>query len=604
MLIKKKNNFDKQILIVYIVLTLSTLAVFWQVCSFDFINFDDTTYVTINHHIKSGLSLEGLRWSFSTFDADFWHPLTWVSLMVDYQRYELNPGGYHMTNLILHVLTTLLLFWLLNRMTDSIWRSAFVAAAFALHPLHVETVAWIAKRKDVLCAFFWMLTLCLYVLYREKQSIKRYLFVLFSFFLALLSKSMVVTLPVIMILLDYWPLGLFHFQKDETNILWKKLIEKTPLFILSAIFSIITIYARPYLKTLSEDHVFYGYLLTSRLANAPIAFMTYLEKTFWPGNMAVYYPFALQIHLWKFLSSVILIIIISFGVIKAMKRLPCLFVGWLWYFITILPVIGIMQVSPRIQSDNYTYLPSIGIFIMVAWGIPLLVSREEIQKKILFPLSIIILTVLAILSWQQCGHWKNSIELWNHTLRVTKNNYMAHNNLALFLAEHGRKEEAIEHFSRVISIKPKVAKSYFNRGICYCEIGRYHLAILDFNTAITLKPDYFLAYNNRGIAYAETGQYQKALEDFDKAIRLNTNYSDGYYNRGCAYNKIGEYTLTIKDFNDAIRLNPNFTEGYNNRGLTYLNHGNTELGCYDAQKACALGNCELLEYARSNKFCR
>jgi tetratricopeptide (TPR) repeat protein len=601
---KKKNNFDKQILIIYIVLTLSTFAVFWQVRSFDFVNFDDTTYVTVNDHIKSGMSLEALRWSFSTFDADFWHPLTWISFMLDYQLHELNPGGYHMTNVVLHVLTTLLLFGLLNRMTGSIWRSAFVAAVFGLHPLHVESVAWIAKRKDVLCSFFWMLTLCLYVLYREKQDIKRYLFVLFSFLMALLSKPMAVTLPVIMILLDYWPLGLFRFQKGETNVFLKQLIEKTPFFILSAIFSIITIYARPYLKTLSEDHDFYSYLLISRLANAPISFITYLEKTFWPRDMAVYYPFALQIHVWKFLGSVILIIIISFVVVKAMKRLPYLFVGWLWYSTTILPVIGVMQVSSRIQSDNYTYLPSIGIFMMVAWGIPLLIPGEELQKKILLPISIIILTFLAILSWQQCGYWKNSIELWNHTLRVTKNNYMAHTNLARFLAESGRKEEAIEHFSRVISIKPKVAHSYFNRGVCYCEMGKYLLAIPDFNAAINLKPDYLLAYNNRGIAYAETGQYQKALEDFDKAIRLNPNFSDSYYNRGCAYNKIGEYTLAVKDFNDALRLNPNFTEGYNNRGLTYLNHGNTELGCYDAQKACALGDCELLEYARTNKFCR
>ncbi len=601
---EKKNNFRKQMLIVYVVLTLATLAVFWQVRSFDFVNFDDNTYILMNDNIMSGLTLQGVCWAFSTFDADFWHPLTRLSLMLDYQLYGLNAGGYHMTNVALHLLTTLLLFWLFNRMTGSVWRSAFVAAVFALHPLHVETVAWITKRKDVLCAFFGMFTLCLYILYKEKPDVKRYLLVLCFFFLALMSKSMAVTLPFVMILLDYWPLGLLRFQRGESNALLKQFIEKIPFFILSAIFSVITIYARPYLKTLSQDRDFYSYLLTSRLANAPIAFITYLEKTFWPRDMAVYYPFSLQVPFWQFLCSVILILCISMIVVRVMKRLPFLFVGWFWYFITILPVIGIMQVSSRAQSDNYTYIPSIGIFIMVAWGIPLLMSQERLQKMILVPVSVVILIVLAILAWQQCGYWKNSITLWNHTLRVTKDNYMAHTKLAFFLSEQGRKEEALEHFSRVVSIKPNVAQSYFNRGICYYELGRYHLAISDFNAAIALKPDYFLAYNNRGIASAETGKYQQAIEDFNHAIRLNPDYSDSYYNRGCVFNKIGDYKQAIRDFDDAIRLNPNFTEGYNNRGLTYLNHGNKEPGCHDAHRACQLGDCNLLEYARANKYCR
>ena len=242
MLNKINISPGKQKLIVYIVLTVVTLAVFWQVNQFDFINFDDNVYVTENIHIQSGITLDGFRWAFSTTYAEFWHPLTWLSLMFDYQLYGLNAGGYHLTNLILHILSTLLLFWLFNRMTGAIWKSAFVAAFFALHPLHVESVAWIAERKDVLSAFFWMLTLCLYVYYTEKPVIKRYLLVLFSFVLALMSKPMVVTLPVIMILLDYWPLKRFESQKGNL-ILWQ-LKEKIPFFILSAVFSIITLYAQ------------------------------------------------------------------------------------------------------------------------------------------------------------------------------------------------------------------------------------------------------------------------------------------------------------------------------------------------------------------------
>ncbi|PKN06089.1 MAG: hypothetical protein CVU72_06255, partial [Deltaproteobacteria bacterium HGW-Deltaproteobacteria-7] len=286
MLNKINISPKSQRLIVYVVLTLATLTVLGQVARFDFINIDDNVYVTQNSHILSGFTLDGLRWAFSTTYAEFWHPLTWLSLMLDYQLYGLNATGFHLTNLILHILSALLLFWLFNRMTGAIWRSAFVAALFALHPLHVESVAWIAERKDVLSAFFWMLTLCLYVYYTEKPVIRRYLLVLFCFILALMSKPMVVTLPVIMILLDYWPLGRFRLQKSNL-ILWQ-LREKIPLFVLSAVFAIITLYAqyKPSLENLP---------LGSRLANEPVSIMTYLEKAFWPHDLAVFYPFSYQL---------------------------------------------------------------------------------------------------------------------------------------------------------------------------------------------------------------------------------------------------------------------------------------------------------------------
>jgi lipoprotein NlpI len=487
-------------------------------------------------------------------------------------------------------------------MTGSVWRSAFVAALFALHPLHVESVAWVTKRKDVLSAFFWMLTLCLYVFYTEKPDTKKYLLVFFSFFLALMSKPMVVSLPIVMILLDYWPLGRLRLQEDKTNFVLKQLSEKIPFFVLSAIFSVITLYAKSSGKPLSEEYDIFP--LVYRLANVPFSFVAYLEKIFWPRDLAVYYPFSFKIPVWQVLGSIFLIIFISVAVIKVMKQLPYLFVGWIWYIMTVLPVIGIIQISSRAMSDNYTYLPSIGIFIMLAWGIPLLLPNENIRKKILFPISVAILIFLTILSWQQCGYWKNSIELWNHALRVTKDNHIAHTNLARFLAENGEKEKAIDHFSKVIFMKPKFAYSYYNRGVCYCELGQCNLAISDFSVAIRLKPDYFLAYNNRGIAYAEIGQYQRAIKDFNYAIRLNPDYSDNYYNRGCAYNKLGQCQLAIKDFSDAIRLNPNSVECYNNRGLTYFIQSNKQLGCYDAQKACELGDCKLLGYAKIKKFCR
>ena len=565
MLNKINISTDKQKLIIYIVLIVVTLAVFWQVNQYDFINFDDPLYVTQNSHIQSGITLDGFRWAFSTTYANnFWYPMIWLSFMLDYQLFGLNAGGYHLTNLILHVLSTLLLFWLFNRMTGAIWKSAFVAAIFALHPLHVESVAWITERKDVLSAFFWMLTLCLYVYYTEKPVIKRYLLVLCSFVCALMTKPMVVTLPVVMILLDYWPLGRFESKKGKL-ILWQ-LREKTPFFLLSAVLVIITLLAH----LVHHDPTAKNISLNYRLANAPITFVTYLEKTFWPHNLTVFYPFPEQIPQWQVLGAIVLIIIISASVVVMAKHLPYLFVGWLWYTITIAPIIGIIQSGEQAMADRFTYLPSVGIAVMLAWGIPFLFPSADMRKKIVFPVGIAVLAILAVLTWQQCGYWKNSLDLFNHALQVTKDNYLAHN----------------------------------NRGSAYDQLGQYQYAIEDFNKAIHLKPDYALAYYNRGTVYGELGQYQHAIEDFNKAIHLKQDYADAYNNRGFIYFKFGQNQRAIEDFNKAIRLKQDYADAYYNRGLAYLLQGNNDLGCVDAQKACELGKCKIVEWAKNKGICR
>jgi len=560
MLNKINISPSRQKLIVCIVLTILTLVVFWQVNQYDFV-FDDLAYVTGNSHVQSGITLDGFSWAFSTTDSEFWHPLTWLSLMFDYQLYGLNAGGYHLTNRILHILSTLLLFWLFCRMTGAIWKSAFVAALFALHPLHVESVAWIAERKDVLSGFFWMLTLCLYVYYTEKPAIKRYLLVLFSFVCALMSKPMVVTLPVIMILLDYWPLG--RFQSHKSNLILWQLKEKIPFFIFSIIISIITLYAqyKPFVKHFS----FY-----SRIANAPVSFVTYLEKTFWPHDMAVFYPFSIQIPVWQVVGSILLIIVISIAVVAMMKRMPYLFVGWLWYAITLLPVIGIIQVGDFAMADRYHYLPSIGIAVMLAWGVPLLFPHEDMRKKILCPAVIIALAILAVLTWQQCGYWKNNTTLFSNALQVTKDNYLAHNNLGLTLFTEGNTEEAIYHYNKAIRIKTKYTDAYFNRGVAYFKLG----------------------------------QYQRAIEDYNESIRLKPHYADVYKNRGSAYFKLAQYQRAIDDYSEAIHLKPDYIDVYINRGLAYSMQGNNELVCRDAHKACDLGNCIMLESPKGREFCR
>jgi tetratricopeptide (TPR) repeat protein len=682
MLNKINISPKKQIMIVYIVLIVVTLAVFWQVNQHDFINLDDNVYVTENSNIQSGITLDGLRWAFSTTYAEFWHPLTWLSLMLDYQLFGLNAGGYHLTNLILHIMSALLLFWLFNRMTGSIWRSAFVAALFALHPLHVESVAWIAERKDVLSAFFWMLTLCLYVYYTEKPVIKRYLLVLLCFVCGLMSKTMVVTLPIVMILLDYWPLDRLGSQKkgnispshDQklpgTKIMgiipsWQ-LREKIPFFIFSAFFSIITLYAQynPSAQRFS---------LGSRIANAPVSFVAYLGKTFWPQDLTVLYPFSDQLPVWQILGAALLIIVISIAVIAAVKRFPYLFVGWLWYAITLLPVIGIVQIGGgHSMADRYTYIPLIGIFIMLVWGIPSLIKSENMRRKIVFPAGIAVLGILTVLTWQQCGYWQNSIKLFNHALRITKNNYFAHSAFGLALFDEGKIEEAIEHYNKALSItpdyagvysnrgnayaklgqyqraindynetirlKPDYSPVYINRGIAYAKLGQYQQAIADYNETIRLKPDYveayngkgnaytklgryqlaieeynkairlnhryIKAYNNRGVAYAELGQQQRAIADYNEAISLKPDYVEAYFNRGNAYYELGQYQQALENYNEAIRLKPNYVQAYNNRGNTYLIQGNNKLGCPDAQKACELGNCKILESVKVRGFCR
>jgi len=637
MLNKINISLDRQKLIAYLVLIVVTFAVFWQVNQYDFVKFDDNVYVTQNRHIQSVITLDGLRWAFSTRYTGLWNPLVWLSFMFDYQLFGLNAGGYHLTNLILHIMSTLLLFWLFNRMTGAIWRSTFVAALFALHPLHVESVAWITERKDVLSAFFWMLTLSLYVYYTEKPVIKRYLLVLFSFVCALMSKPIVVTLPVIMILLDYWPLGRFHSKKVDW-VLWQ-LKEKILFFILSAALVITTLYNPNTLDT-SDTPYLKQFSLISRLANAPVAFVTYLEKTFWPHDLTVFYPFSNQLSFWQILGATLLIIVISAIVIIMVKRLPYLLVGWLWYTITLLPVIGIIQISitaPYAMADRYHYLPSIGLAIMLAWGIPSLIKSEQTRKKILFPAGIAFIIILSVLTWTQCGYWKNSITLFSHALQVTKDNYLAHNGLALALAEEGKINGAIYHLNKAIIILPSYADAYYNRGNDYFNMGQYQHAIEDYNEAIHLKSDFADAYYNRGKVYTNMGQYQRAIEDYNEAIHLKSDFAAAYSNSGAAYYILGQYQRAIEDYNEAIHLQPDFAAAYNNRGgayaklgqyqraiedyneaihlksdfadaysnraLFYLNQGNKNLGCYDAQKACELGNCRISERAKGKGYC-
>jgi len=625
------NEYKKK-LIIYIVLAAAVLAVYWQVHQFDFVNIDDNIYVTENYHIKSGITLASIRWALTTTYAEFWHPLTWLSLMADYELYGLHAGGYHLTNLVLHILSTLLLFWLFHRMTGALWKSAFVAAFFALHPLHVESVAWVSERKDVLSAFFWMLTLCLYVYYAEKPVIRRYVLVALAFICALMSKPMVVTLPLIMILLDYWPLRRFENQNRLSDTIVWQLKEKLPLMLLSLLLVVATFYT-------PGDNASYELLpLQTRLANAPVAFVTYLAKTFWPQDMAIFYPFPSQIPVWQITGAILLIIIMTAAVLATAKRLPHLFVGWFWFIITIAPVIGILQIGDFAMADRYHYLPSIGIAIMLAWEIPHCIKREVLRKNILWPVALVFLASLAFLAWQQCAYWKNNIELWNHAIQATEDNYMAHNNLGLALFTEGKANEAIAHYNQVIRIRPFDAVPRHNKGVVYTRSGQYQMAIENYDEAIrvnpddaeayhakgniylglgqhqkavgnlskaiALKPDNPAIYYNRGTAYIHLAQYQQAIADYSKAVALNPAYFDAYNNRAFIYLRLGRYQQAVEDYSQAIRLKPDYADAYNNRGFVHLLTGNMEAGCRDAHQACNMGTCSTLQLANGKGLCR
>jgi len=508
---------DRQKLIVYLALIVVTLITFWQVNQYDFVNIDDTYYVTENFHIKSGITLDGFRWAYSTEYAGFWFPLVWLSFMADYQLFGLNAGGYHLNNLILHIMTTLLLFWLFNRMTGVIWRSAFVAALFALHPLHVESVAWITERKDVLSAFFWMLTLCLYVYYTEKPVIRRYLPVLFCFACALMSKPTVVTIPFVLFLLDYWPLGRWikDVSPSRNNSTVRLIREKIPFIVLTIIYSIVTIKAQNKLGSINSE-----FPLPVRIYNAMFSYVAYLRKFFWPVDLAVFYPYEYTFPLWKILFFCFILIVITIVIICTIKKKPFLFVGWFWYLGTLIPAIGLVHSGMQSMADRHTYLPSVGIAVMLAWGLPLLLPRKEIRKGILFPLGIAILVILSVLTYRQCGYWKNSATLFSHALRITKDNYFIHCCFGLYLFDEGKTDEAIYYYNQALRINPLYTKAYYHRGNAYAKLGQYQPAIEDFNVAILRNPNEVLYYNNRGVAYLSQGNNNLGCRDAHKACEL------------------------------------------------------------------------------------
>jgi tetratricopeptide (TPR) repeat protein len=555
-------------------LAVATLAVYSQLRTHQFVNFDDNLYVTDNPVVQEGLTLKGLSWAFTTTRTGNWHPLTWLSHMLDCQLFGLNPAGPHLTNLAFHLANSLLLFLWLAYLTSSLGCSFMVAALFALHPMHVESVAWVAERKDVLSTCFWLLTMWAYVWQVQRPGWGRYLLILICFTLGLMAKPMLVTLPFVLLLVDYWPLGRLALPgpaaaSSPPGVALRRLLwEKAPLFTLSALFCLITVYAQRNvgafwsLKTLP-----FG----ARLANALAAYVSYLGQMFWPLHLAVAYPHAKDgLPLWQPLAAGLLLAGLSFLALRQARRQPYLPVGWFWYLGTLVPVIGLVQVGQQAMADRYTYVPFIGLFMALVWGTAALAARWRAPRFLLPVGAGVVLSALAVCTWVQAGYWRNSITLFGHTLQVTKENALAHTNLGIALAMRGRLDQAVAHYTEALRIKPDFAEVHYNLGVVLAAQGRLEQAKAQFIETLRLKPKIAEAHNGLGEILAAQGKIDQAKAQYTEALRLKPNLARARNNLGEVLADQGKVEEAIAQFKKAIEIQPDFPQAHLNLGLALL----------------------------------
>jgi len=554
-------------------LIMATLSVYWQVQYYDFVNFDDDEYITENHHIQKGFKLDSVIWAFTATRSGNWHPLTWLSHMLDYRLFGKNPGGHHLTSLLFHLANTLLLFFVFRKMTNRLWQSGFVAALFALHPLHVESVAWVSERKDVLSTFFWMLTMWSYVRYVEHPTVNRYLLVALFFTFGLMSKPMLVTLPFVLLLMDYWPLN--RLQTDLSSagdnsrprsIAFRLVWEKSLLFVIVIASCIITLFVE---DVRSLD----AFPLKARIANALISYANYIGKMLYPYKLAVLYPHPGMLPWWTVAGSCLILVSTSFLAIRVIKQSPYFAVGWLWYIGTLVPVIGLIQIGRQSMADRYTYIPLIGLFIIITWGIPELAARLRCRKIWFAALATVVLTALMAITWKQAGYWENSITLFEHTLKITSNNYLPHNNLGTAMYQQGRTEAAIEHYLLALRIKPDFVDAHNNLGLALNKQGHTEKAINQYLQALRINPDDENAHNYLGAAFYKQGHTEKAIEYYLQALRIKPDYVDAHYNLGTALGRQGRTEEAIEHYLLALRIKPDSEKAHNNLGAALYKKG-------------------------------
>lgn len=593
-------------------LALAVLAIYLPVTGFDFICYDDPDYVTANPPVLAGVTLEGVRWAFARAHAANWHPLTWLSHMLDCQLYGMQAGGHHLTNVVFHIANTVLLFLFLRSLTAATWRSALVAALFGLHPLHVESVAWVSERKDVLSTFFGLLSLWCYARYvmaksrvegrgprggvpssldsglgapsglarmfDARRSTLDYFLALIFFALGLMSKPMLVTLPFVFLLLDYWPLRRLALPslRDSGELIGlpsiratlQLLLEKLPFFALVLASSVTTYIVQKIGGAVSS--------LTAlpfplRVATALVAYADYIGKSFWPTHLAAIYPYPSR---WPFLlvaGAAAMLIILSAVFVRYRARHPYLLVGWLWYLGTLVPVIGLVQVGNQPMADRYTYLPAVGLFVMVAWGLAELVANRSRLRWLAVGPGVVAVLVCALVTRAELRYWRNSETLFRHAIAVTSSgNPGAHNLLGVQLASRHQTDEAMNCYQTALKINPRFPPAWNNIGCLLIDQGRYEEAITNCETALRLDPSFAEAHNNLATALVSSGRFKDASEQYSKALQLRPDYAQAHYNFANALAGQGQIASAAEHYRAALRSSPGWASAHNNLGFMLI----------------------------------
>ncbi len=558
-----------QDLVIGLGLLLSILAVYAQVSQFDFVNFDDDLYVSQNARVQAGLTPASIAWAFTAVTSSNWQPVTLLSHMLDVQFFGLHSGIHHLVNVVYHALSALLLFALLQRATKARAASAFVAFVFALHPLHVESVAWMAERKDVLSTFFFFLALYAYVLYTEHPTVKGYLWMLAAFVMGLLSKPMVVTFPFVLLLFDVWPLRRVQLPK----ILWEKL----PLVALSAASSAVAYWVQR-----TTGAVAVAIPLDGRIAKALLSYITYIRQTLWPTGLAVFYPYPQQILASRIGAALLVLLGVSVVVLFSWRRRPYLATGWFWYLGTLVPVIGLVKVGQQSHADRYTYLPMVGLSIMVAWGAAEVVGRWPRTRSVIAAAACLISVACLVLTWKQTTYWQNSETLYERAIDVTGDNWLAQANLGAYLMNlPDRSSDAIDHLETALRLQPENAEADNNLGLCLSRAELCGAAIPHFETALRNKPDLVAARNNLGNCFTRNGNYAAATEQLETALHMRPDYPEAHFNLAMTLAKIpGRETDAIAHYQVGLRLspgppNPGIALAHRNLAELLLNAGRT-----------------------------
>jgi Flp pilus assembly protein TadD len=555
-------------------LGLLNLAVFGAVRHFEFTNWDDPTYILENANVLAGLTWETVRWAITTGSSPYWHPVTWLSHLLDVSLFGLDAGAHHLTSLFFHIANTLLVFGLLRRMTRAEGKSAFVAAIFAVHPLHVESVAWVAERKDVLSTFFWALTIWMYVSYAKRPSLARYAAVMGLFLLALMSKPMVVTLPAVLLLLDFWPL-----RRGGWRAL---LVEKIPLFVMSAMTSIATVLVQNRVGAMATLDVLPWHV---RLSNAIVNYIGYIWSTLWPVDLAAFYPLRLA-PAWMVATAAILLIAVTTAALRYRDRHPYVIVGWAWYVITIAPVAGFLQAGEQARADRFMYVPMIGLLLIVAWGVPELADRwlgagSDLRRRGLVAASLLVVLLCSVAAHAQVQTWESSVTLWRHATRATPDSYIAYENLAQAMRDRGQFDEALALYARALPLAPAGSSNYEavihnSMGLVLTRRGSINEAIAHFSDAVRLNPRFVEPKINLANALASTGRLDEAIPQYRAAVKLQPALTEAYVGLGGALLSLGKPVDAAPQFVEALRLQPNLPEAHNGLGAALSGQGKND----------------------------